>query len=426
MNILMMTNTYLPHVGGVARSVSAFTEEYRKRGHRVVVVAPEYKNVPEDNRDVIRVPAIQNFNGSDFAVILPIPGAIQTGLKDFKPDIIHSHHPFLIGGTAVRIASKFQVPLVYTHHTLFEQYLHYFLLDVPQMKTFVVNLSCGYAGLADHVIAPSRSVADFLKDHGVNTPISVIPTGICVERFRSSKASGLRRELGIDNREFVIGHVGRLAPEKNLAFLTEAVAAFLETEPHARFLIVGTGPMQEDIRRILAAHKLEDRLCMPGKLEGPALIDAYHAMDVFAFASTSETQGLVLAEAMAAGLPVTALRASGAVDIIKHRRNGFLVTDESSDAFAAGLRWFHQLSPVKRKVVKNAALKTAMEFSISKSADKALALYKRLCRRSSISAQKDESLWHTSLEQIKAEWDVFSNFSSAVSTAMKVSDDSAG
>lgn len=419
----MMTNTYLPHVGGVARSVSAFTSEYRQRNHRVVVVAPEYKDLPHDrDEDVIRIPAIQHFNGSDFAVVLPIPGVLQTQLKDFKPDIIHSHHPFLMGSTAVRIASRFQVPLVYTHHTLFEQYLHYVPLDLPHMETFVVNLSCGYAGLADHVIAPSQSVAEFLRNHGVQIPISIIPTGISVDSFRTPPNPNLRRDLGISDQDFVIGHVGRLAPEKNLAFLTGAVSVFIQKTPNARFLIAGAGPMEEDIRQIFRAHKIEERLHLLGKCQGPALADAYHGMDVFAFASKSETQGLVLAEAMAAGCPVVALDASGVRDILRHLRNGYLVTKETSDAFAAGIQWVYRLQPQRKQLLTETALKTANDFSISKSAAKALALYERVCRRSAIpAAEKDDSLWHTSLEQIKAEWEVFANFSSAVSTAMQSS-----
>ena len=118
MNILMLTNTYLPHVGGVARSVEAFKRVYDARGHRVLVVAPDVPDIGDDEEDVIRVPAIQNFNGSDFSVRLPIPGFLLSAVRDFRPDLVHSHHPFLLGDTALRIATHFDVPLVFQHHTM--------------------------------------------------------------------------------------------------------------------------------------------------------------------------------------------------------------------------------------------------------------------------------------------------------------------
>ncbi|MCE5186781.1 MAG: glycosyltransferase [Planctomycetaceae bacterium] len=417
MNILMMTNTYLPHVGGVAHSVSAFTNEYRRRGHRVVVVAPEYKELSQDDQDTIRIPAIQNFNGSDFSVVLPMPGFLQTRLKHFKPDVVHSNHPFLIGSTAVRIASKFQAPLIYTHHTRYEQYLHYVPLDLPRMKTFVINLAAGYAKMADQVIAPSQSVADFLTQQGVKTPMTIIPTGIDVAAFRRGSRK-LRRACAIPDDAFVVGHVGRLAPEKNLIFLAEAVASFLRSQERGHFMIAGDGPMHEMIQHIFQENRLDDRLHLLGKREGRSLVDAYHSMDVFAFSSTSETQGLVLAEAMAAGLPVVAIDGWGVRDVLSHRQNGFLVTEQTAEAFAAGLHWIFQLPADRRDHVVQNARQTAAAFSMSRSADKALALYEKTRTRASAAA-RDESLWHTSLEQIKAEWDVFSNFSNAVSSAIQ-------
>lgn len=188
MNILMVTNTYTPHVGGVAKSVATLTESYRQLGHRVLVIAPEFENMPEYETDVIRVPAIQNFNGSDFSVRLPIPGYVSVSLDEFCPDIVHSHHPFLLGHAALLVAASFDVPLVFTHHTMYEQYTHYVPLDSPQLKRFVVQLATGYANLSDRVIAPSQSLAKILKERGVETTIEVIPTG--VDAQKSSQGNG--------------------------------------------------------------------------------------------------------------------------------------------------------------------------------------------------------------------------------------------
>ena len=117
MQILMFTNTFTPHVGGVARSVQQFTAEFRRAGHEVLTVAPIFPGTPSDEPNVVRIPAVQEFNGSDFSVPVPIPGYLWTEIDDFKPDIIHTHHPFLLGDTALRVSSRLDVPVVFTHHT---------------------------------------------------------------------------------------------------------------------------------------------------------------------------------------------------------------------------------------------------------------------------------------------------------------------
>ena len=147
MRILMMTNTFTPHVGGVARSVESFTASYRKLGHHVLVVAPEFDNMPSEETDVVRIPAIQNFNGSDFSVVLPIPSNLRSAVEAFEPEIVHSHHPFLIGSTALRLARQYSLPIVFTHHTMYEKYTHYVPGDSKTLKRFVINLSTRYANL---------------------------------------------------------------------------------------------------------------------------------------------------------------------------------------------------------------------------------------------------------------------------------------
>ena len=124
MNILMMTNTYLPHIGGVARSVEAFSRYYRQHGHKVLIIAPEFPQMPEDEVDVIRIPAIQRFNGSDFSVVLPVPHFLGEEIEAFEPDIVHSHHPFLIGSMARLVAKKYNIPLVFTHHIMCVLLIH--------------------------------------------------------------------------------------------------------------------------------------------------------------------------------------------------------------------------------------------------------------------------------------------------------------
>ncbi len=309
MNIVMMTNTYTPMLGGVARSVSWFTEAFRSAGHRVMVIAPTFENAPVEELDVVRLPAIQNFNGSDFSVRLPLPGMLTPILDEFKPDLIHAHHPFLLGETALRVAALYNVPCVFTHHTMYEQYTHYVPGDSPVMKRFVISLGTEYANLCDYVIAPSESIANVLRERGVTTPIASIPTGIDRNKFAKGNGNRARREYKIPQRSLVIGHVGRLAPEKNLPFLCDAVIRVLLDQPKAMFLVVGAGPSETEIRASFENAGLSHRLRMTGALDGIQLADAYRAMNVFVFASKSETQGMVLAEAMTTGAPVVALDA---------------------------------------------------------------------------------------------------------------------
>ncbi len=418
MNVLMMTNTFTPFVGGVSRSVTAFTDELRKMGHRVVVVAPEFEGAPESERDVIRIPAIQHFNGSDFSLVLPVPGYLSARLEEFKPDIVHSHHPHLLGGTAVRIASRFECPLVFTYHTMYEHYLHYVPAHAKRLHQFVINFVTGYCNLCDHVIAPSRSVADIIQARGVATPIDVVPTGVYAERFESGDGRAFRRLRGIPERAFVAGYVGRLAPEKNLSFLAEAVGRFITRAANGHFLVVGSGPSGHNVREVFNRHGNSDRLHLVGSLEGQALIDAYHAMDVFVFASHTETQGMVLTEAMAAGRPVVAIDAPGVREVVKDRENGRLLRSEDARAFAEALEGFARATRDQRHASERAAQATAAEFTMVNSVQRLVEVYEKVRAREGRES-KDESAWGGAIEEIKAEWELLKNIAEAASQTFR-------
>jgi 1,2-diacylglycerol 3-alpha-glucosyltransferase len=422
MNILMMTNTYTPLVGGLEKSVETFTKEYRNRGHKVVVVAPQFENSPDDEEDVIRIPAIQNINGTDFSMKLPVPGVLSEALGGFKPNIVHSHHPFLIGSTALRVAYKNNAPLVFTHHTLFEQNTHYLPAgDTDIMKRFVVTLSTGYANLADHVFAPSQSVVMMLRERGVETPIDVVPTGIDVDYYAKGDGSAIRGQFKISKDSFVIGHVGRLAQEKNLGFLAEAVAFYLKANPKAHFLVAGKGPLEESIQEIFKNEGVSERLHLIGVVQGQELVDVYHAMDIFAFASHSETQGMVLTEAMAAGTPVIGIDAPGVREVIKDKENGRLLFQEDKRVFAEALAWFFSLPPAEKDKMCAAAKKTADEFSITHCTDRALKLYESIRRRDSDRHDSDSKLGKT-VRRIRAEWEMVKTFTKATTGAVLKTD----
>jgi 1,2-diacylglycerol 3-alpha-glucosyltransferase len=415
MKICMFTNTYLPHVGGVARSVAFFTEDLRKRGHRVLVVAPTFPNddeVPDEEEGVLRVPAIQNFNGSDFSVRIPLPFIINEKIDEFKPEVIHSHHPFLLGYSAVRTAFRRNLPIVFTHHTLYEEYTHYVSSDSNVMKLLAVHLSTEYANLCTRVVAPSESIADLITNRGVKPPITVIPTGVDIDYFRSGKGGDFRRLHDIPMDVPVIGHLGRLAAEKNLEYLCEAVIKALKKIPaEARFLVVGAGPIENLIREMFNKEALEDRLVMAGKQSGPDLANAYKAMDLFVFSSKSETQGMVLVEAMAAGIPVIALDASGTREVVVDNQNGRLLPENtSSQVFAETIIDFFERARVADSWHK-AVDDTARKFSRDVSAEKLIRVYQSL-REEKLQGEITEKdafdPWDKLLRSLKTEWEIIS------------------
>ncbi|ACB74078.1 glycosyl transferase group 1 [Opitutus terrae PB90-1] len=418
----MMTNTYLPHVGGVARSVSTFAEEYRKRKHRVLVVAPEFqgKALPARAAAIVeRVPAIQKFNGSDFSVKLPLLTGLTPRLDAFRADIVHAHHPFLLGDTALRVAANKNVPVIFTHHTRYEDYTHYVPFDSPALKEVAINISTHFANLCDAVIAPSESIARLIRRRGVEVPIRVVPTGIDTEAFASGDGGRFRAKFKLPPDAFVVGHVGRLAPEKNLEFLAEAVAQFLHRSPDAWFLVVGAGPSEETLKQVLGQHGVLDRLVLAGKQTGRSLADAYNAMDLFAFASFSETQGMVLAEAMAAGLPVIALNASGVREVMDDGKNGFMLEKTASPRrFAAQLARLQRHDDM-RSAFGEEARRTAELFSRERCAELALTYYedvRRMTRRERLMIER--SPWGTLLERVSVEWNLLAEKAQAVAQAM--------
>nr|WP_277608746.1 glycosyltransferase [Microbulbifer elongatus] len=415
----MLTNTYLPHVGGVARSVDAFCREYRKKGHNVLIVAPEFSQKIDNEKDVVRIPAIQNFNGSDFSVALPLSGELTEQLDFFEPDLVHSHHPFLLGMTALRIARSRELPLIFTHHTLYERYTHYVPADSEALKRFVIELATRYSNLASMVFAPSESVAALLRERGVKSPIQVVPTGVKLADYRNGDGAAARARYGIPPDAFVVGHLGRLAEEKNLAFLSCAVLEFARRNEDVHFMVVGSGPAQERITRIFGDAGLADRLHLTGILQGEAQRDAYSAMNVFGFSSTSETQGMVLTEAMAAGVPVVALDASGCREVVDDRFNGRLILNHCQREFIGGLQWVQDQSPEAYRGLCAGALETAERYSMENCAKAALSHYQSLVHQH---WPVDDSLyaqWMRLRNTIGAQWEILEGVTSAASAALE-------
>ncbi len=412
----MFTNTYLPHVGGVARSVSTYEEEFRRRGHDVRVIAPEFEGA-EESEYVLRVPAIQNFNGSDFSVQLPQPGLIAEYLDQFQPQLIHSHHPFLLGDSALRAAWTRRLPLVFTHHTLYEQYTHYVPLDSEALQRVAIQMATEYCNLCTHVIAPSESIAELLVQRQVTRPISAIPTGIDLERFGEGDGRRFRERHNIPADALVIGHVGRLAGEKNLAYLARAVGRFLAEHPDAYWLVVGSGESAEAIEVTVGELANRVQLIMAGSHTGQDLVDAYTAMDLFVFSSQSETQGMVLAEAMAARTPVVALDGPGVRDVLNDVSGRLLPGNANEATFAEAMR---EMTRDRATLVHRGELarQSVRTFGLDVCADRILELYEQLVEEHSHREDADPGPWDRLLGRLEIEWNLLIEKTSALAAAV--------
>ena len=421
MNICMFTNTYLPQVSGVARSVHMFAEDLRHMGHHVLVIGPQYAGAKTVEEGVLRLPALQKFNGSDFSVRIPLPFMVMRAINEFQPHIIHSHHPFLLGDTALRVARRKRLPLVFTYHTQYEQYTHYVALEGETVQHFVMQLAALYTDFCTRVVVPVKSIAEVLRARGVERPIEEIPTGVDTAFFAGGDGAAFRRRHGLPPTAAVLGHLGRLGAEKNLAYLAQAVSDYLLRHPQAFFLVVGKGDQQEHLARIFEAAGVGQRLLLVGELTGTELRDAYKAMDLFVFASKTETQGIVLIEAMAAGKPVIALDASGTREVVTDGVNGRLLPEDASPLeYAAAIEGFFSSSR-RRKRWAAAAEKTAQRYSREASARKMAALYEsalaeRLNTQSWMAAEQGPL--ELMLQRIRTEWELLSQKSAAAAGAI--------
>ena len=418
MRILMMTNTYFPMVGGLEQSIHSFSEEFKSLGHEVLIVTPAFRDAPTEESGVVRISAIQKFSGTIFSVNFPVSGLLTRFMKEFMPDMVHSHCPFFMGDFALRLSRQHAIPLVFTYHTMFEQYMHDWPVQNEGVKRFIVKLAAGYANLVDQVIVPSESVKDILFKRGVKTPMEVISTGVDLERFSKGNGKAFRQQNQIPLDALVVGHAGRLSPEKNLEFLTNCMVELLKKEPRAHALIVGLGPSEQMIKNTFQQAGLEKRLHLTGVLHYQYLVDAYFAMDVFAFASLSETQGIVLIEAMAAGLPVVALDAPGAREVVEDYHNGRLLKAMDQESFVDALIWALSRTPEELQTVKQVTRMIVQKYPINSAAKHMLEVYEKIRTRKSISLGKKNSSRYLFQWRMKAELDIYYNYIKSVVTSV--------
>lgn len=326
MKIAMMTNNYLPFIAGVPISIERLSEGLRKEGHEVVIFAPDYKGQKEDEQVVRYRSLIKGVSGG-----ASVPDSFDRRIeKEFAKgnfDVIHVQHPMMIGWTAVYLSRKYNVPLVFTYHTRYEQYLHY--IKASALKKFLPLFMREYTKYCDVVLAPTPLMKDYLEEIGCPAKVEVLPTGLMEGSYMpdEAKAKKLREELlGDSGKKYVFCTIARLAKEKNLDFLFRVLAARKERKQGSdfKFAIIGDGPERQELERLAKELDLREEICFVGKVPNEEVKHYCRAADYFLFSSLSETQGIVLLEAMAAGLPVIAVRASGVSDIVVNGENGYM------------------------------------------------------------------------------------------------------
>jgi len=377
MRIGLFTNNYRPLQNGLATSVDSFAQAFRRAGHAVTVVAPRYPDGPGEEPGVIRVPGWRA--PTHHAYVLPAPWwpGLDRKITGCVFDVFHAQHPFLLGKTAARSARRTGRPLVFTYHTRYAQYAHYVPGPAGLVARLALRRALRFAAQADLVIAPAPSLARDLRARGLTTPIEVVPTGVPLPPAAGPEARHARRQaLGLGPGNPLCMSVGRLAPEKNLRFLLAAFARILAEMPEARLVLVGDGDDRPRLEQEAADLGIQASVSFAGGVAQERVHDYNLAADLFLFPSTSETQGLVALEALAAALPVVAVASKAAGDLFGEGTGG-LLTPEDPEAFARTVvtLWGQ---PDRCRALGEAGRRTAARYTPEVSAARLLELYQGL------------------------------------------------
>jgi len=337
MRILMISDVYFPRVNGVSTSIQSFRKELIAMGHQVTLIAPSYPTSSDDDQDVIRIPSrYVMFDPEDRMLKRGAIMALVDDLKSQQFDLIHIQTPFVAHYAGLALAKQLQIPVVATYHTFFEEYLYNYIPFLPKaMLRYVArHFSASQCNDMDAVIVPSRPIAERLKEYGVSTPIKRLPTGIEMDEFNEGDGARFRRQQGIDPQRPTMLYVGRVAHEKNIGFLLRVAQQVKLQVDDVLFIIAGEGTALASLKKQAAQLGLADNVQFVGYLSREQVLqDCYCAGNAFVFASRTETQGLVLLEAMALGVPVVSTAVLGTKDVLQEGC-GALIAEEGVTDFA--------------------------------------------------------------------------------------------
>jgi 1,2-diacylglycerol 3-alpha-glucosyltransferase len=379
MHIANFTNTYLPFISGVVRSIRTFRDELTRQGHNVFVFAQEHAGHQDEEPFIFRYPSLSLPLPVDVHAVIPLSSSIDYLLPSLKLDVIHTHHPFLLGSVAANKAQEFNLPFVFTFHTQYREYTHYVPLPLDTVQNFLKNAVDhwlqDFMRRCQHIIIPSESMQETLvSEYGLKDNFTVIPTGIDLEAYRLADGQKIRKKKRWEN-DIVMISIGRLAPEKNWFTLIKAAALVIKEYPQFRLVLIGDGPDRKFLEDSATELGIRKRVTFTGSLEFAETPSYLKAANLFGFASVTETQGLATLEAMAASLPVIAVEASGTRDLLKNGQQGYLV-DNSPEALANGIKKLLS-NPERMQKFAKAATKKAQTFSIDTLTNKLLGVYEQ-------------------------------------------------
>lgn len=389
-----MTNNYKPFIGGVPISIERLTEGLRGLGHQVTVFAPEGADC-EEEPEVVRYRVLYERREKGIVIGNFIDRRIEKRFREEQFDVIHVHHPVVIGFTAVYLSKKYGIPLAYTYHTRYEEYLHYFKVYEsmaagwePARKAarfgrevLVPKYLTTFTDQCDTIFVPTASMKECLVKQGVATPLEILPTGIGAEAFkRDPDREKEIRSRYLNGQQWLFATTARLEKEKNLDFLLRGAARLKELKGDCfRILIIGDGTRKEALKNLAGELGIGSQIVFAGRVPNNEVPHYLHAADGFLFASKSETQGIVLLEAMAAGCPVVAVRASGVVDVVSQEKNGFMTGEEEGEWASAAARLM--TDPQLYQKLSAGAVKTASLYKAEAVAGKAEHQYRKMIER---------------------------------------------
>ncbi|MEY3106013.1 MAG: hypothetical protein RIT35_173 [Pseudomonadota bacterium] len=335
MNILFISDVFFPRVNGVSTSINTFATKLRALGHHVTLIAPSYTDEDKQEEWIVRVPSHKiYFDPEDRLMNFGKLKALLPWIRDKHFDVIHIHTPFTAHYVGIHFGKKLDIPVVETYHTFFEDYLHHYLPFIPQFisRKLARTISRRQCNAVDGIVSPSKPMLDVLKQYGIKTPAEVVATGLDDSSFARVDGEHFRMSHDIPLTQPMLLFVGRVAHEKNIGFLLEMHVELIKNHPDALLVITGEGPAEESIKQSIEKLGISNKVRMIGYLDrGHELIACYKAADIFVFASKSETQGLVLLEAMAQGTAVVAIAELGTKSILIEGEGVLIAKDDIND-----------------------------------------------------------------------------------------------
>ncbi len=381
MKILYISDVYFPRINGVSTSIRTFVGQMQSLGHEVHLIAPDYDIATEDERWIKRIPARSiYFDPEDKLMKCQSALQILPELQRENYDLIHVHTPFVAHYLGLRLARELNVPVVETYHTFFEDYLHHYLPWIPKRlaRGIARSISRRQCNVVDAVVAPSQPMLDVLRAYGVKVAAEVIPTGLQEHSFKEADGEVFRIKYGIPLDRPVLLFVGRVAFEKNINFLLEMTKRLVEKYPEAILVVAGEGPAEKSLHQQAADLELHNNIKFIGYLDRNTELNAcYQAADIFVFSSKSETQGLVLLEAMAQGTPVVAISELGTASILREG-HGALIAPDSIEGFAEKVGYLLQYPQERYELGKAAQIYAQENWTARLQAERMLHFYQQL------------------------------------------------